>query len=101
MPVLVGTAADARGLALAGVDGHVCTTRQEVERAVDEILQSVAHPLLILSSVSAHEIASRIASWRRDGTGPPFVVLPPDMEHPIQPIAEPRLKPGLHSERGE
>ncbi len=76
MPVLIGTAADARGLTLAGVDSHVCTTGEEVEQTVDEILQSVAHPLLILSSVSAEEIADRIAAWRRTGTGPPFVVLP-------------------------
>ena len=74
-PVLVGNAEDARGLSLAGVDAHVCTTREEVERTIDDVRQ--AEGLVIFFSESAATLmADRIAAWRRDGTGPPFVILP-------------------------
>jgi vacuolar-type H+-ATPase subunit F/Vma7 len=75
IPVLVGNAADARGLSLAGVDARVCTTREEVERTIDDVRQGEG--LVILFSESAATLISdRIAAWRRDGTGPPFVILP-------------------------
>ena len=74
--VLIGTEADARGFALAGVDTHVCNTREEVEKTVDGVIHTVADPLMIFSKNAAELIADRCAKWRRDGSGPLFVALP-------------------------
>ena len=75
-PVLIGDADDARGLSLAGVDAYVCTTREQVEKCVAQTLQSGRDTLILFSASAARLIAERIAAWRRDGSGPPFVVLP-------------------------
>jgi vacuolar-type H+-ATPase subunit F/Vma7 len=75
-PVLIGTDSDARGFALAGVDTHVCRTREEVEKALDRVLHTITDPLVIFSKGAAELIADRCAKWRRDGSGPLFVALP-------------------------
>ncbi len=75
-PVLIGTGSDARGFALAGLDTHVCNTRDEVEKTLDSVLHTTADPLVIFSKSAAELIADRCAKWRRDGTGPLFVALP-------------------------
>ncbi len=72
IPVLIGDAADARGFSLAGVDCHVCTSREQIE----ERLRAGEGFVILFSASAARLIATRIAAWRRDGTGPPFVVLP-------------------------
>jgi vacuolar-type H+-ATPase subunit F/Vma7 len=74
IPLLIGDAADARGFSLAGVDSYVCTSREQIE----ERLRAVTGERFIIffSASAAGLIADRIAAWRRDGTGPPFVVLP-------------------------
>lgn len=75
-PVLIGTESDARGFALAGVDAHVCRTREEVEKTLDRVTHTITDPLVIFSKSAAELIADRCAKWRRDGSGPLFVALP-------------------------
>jgi vacuolar-type H+-ATPase subunit F/Vma7 len=75
-PVLIGTESDARGFALAGVETHVCNTREEVVTTIDRVNAAIAEPLVILSKKAAELIADRCAKWRRDGSGPLFVALP-------------------------
>ncbi len=74
IPLLIGDAADARGFALAGVDSYVCTTREQIEERLRAV--TAERFVLFFSASAARLIADRIATWRRDGTGPPFVVLP-------------------------
>ncbi|HEX6161698.1 MAG TPA: V-type ATP synthase subunit F [Thermoanaerobaculia bacterium] len=45
-PLVVGTPEDVAGFALAGIEGVVCTTRGEAERAIAD---AAADTLLILS----------------------------------------------------
>ncbi|HEX9163251.1 MAG TPA: hypothetical protein VF980_16210 [Thermoanaerobaculia bacterium] len=75
-PVFIGTAADARGFALAGVETHVCESRPDIEKELEAVTCAIADPLLIFSKSAAELIAGRCAQWRRSGTGPLFVALP-------------------------
>ena len=45
-PLVVGTPEDVAGFALAGIEGVVCTTREEAERAIAD---AAADTLLIVS----------------------------------------------------
>ncbi len=58
------------GFALAGVDGCVCATRDEVEAAIG------SKAFVIFSAGAAELIADRIAEWQRNGSGPVFLVMP-------------------------
>ena len=69
--VVIGDRRLVSGFALAGIEGRVCATRAEVEASVDE------NAFVIFSAPAAALIADRIAEWRRNGTGPFFVVVPP------------------------
>ncbi|HLJ73422.1 MAG TPA: V-type ATP synthase subunit F [Thermoanaerobaculia bacterium] len=70
-PVVIGTRDDVVGFALAGVDGTVCSTAGEADRALSQLAPD---QIVILS----HGVASdRIAEWEKSGRGPMFVVLPP------------------------
>jgi vacuolar-type H+-ATPase subunit F/Vma7 len=84
-PVLIGDAADARGFSLAGVEAYVCTSREQVEQCLRALGPLPAGEggrrpgegsLILFSASAARLIADRIAAWRRDGSGPPFVILP-------------------------
>jgi vacuolar-type H+-ATPase subunit F/Vma7 len=51
-PLVVGTREDVAGFALAGIDGVVCTTRQEADQA---IVQAGTDTLVIVSAELAPE----------------------------------------------
>jgi vacuolar-type H+-ATPase subunit F/Vma7 len=64
-PLVVGSREDVAGFALAGIDGVVCTTREEAGKLV---AQATDDTLVLLSSAFASAM-----------TGGPFVVvLPPE-----------------------
>jgi vacuolar-type H+-ATPase subunit F/Vma7 len=73
---VIGTPIDVRGFSLAGVQGYVCESRDEVDRCVDEILRADAEAVLIVSPSAFELVADRFTRWRREGSGPVFEVLP-------------------------
>ena len=73
---VIGTSADVRAFRLAGVEGYVCDSRDEVEKCIDDIVTKDADALLIFSPSASGLVENRTAQWRRDGTGPAFEVLP-------------------------
>jgi len=75
-PVLIGTASDARGFALAGVDVWVCQSLESVEQRIDDVVKSETEPLILFSAAAYDLAAGRCSQWRREGRGPMFVVLP-------------------------
>ena len=74
--VVIGTSEDVRAFRLAGVEGHVCDTRDAVDRCIDEIVAKDADALLIFSPSASALVEDRTTQWRRDGTGPAFEVVP-------------------------
>ncbi len=52
-PLVVGTREDVAGFALAGIEGVVCTTRDEAEKA---IAKASADTLVIVSPEFAHPV---------------------------------------------
>jgi vacuolar-type H+-ATPase subunit F/Vma7 len=64
-PIVVGTREDVAGFALAGIDGVVCTTREEAGKLV---AQANDDTLVLLSSAFASAMSG----------GPFVVVLPPE-----------------------
>lgn len=75
-PVLIGTASDARGFALAGVDAWVSESRESVEQRIDDVVKTETEPLILFSAAAYDLAAGRCSQWRREGRGPMFVVLP-------------------------
>jgi vacuolar-type H+-ATPase subunit F/Vma7 len=69
--MVIGTREDVEGFALAGVDGVVCSSRDDVEKA----MAFVNSETLVMFSPSAAAVAhDRLADWQQHG--PVFVVMP-------------------------
>lgn len=70
-PLVIGTKDDVAGFALAGVEGVVCSNREDVEKA----MAFVNSETLVMFSPSAAAVAhDRLPYWQRHG--PVFVVMP-------------------------
>ncbi len=72
-PLIVGMREDVVGFALAGVGGMICSTSDDVERALTAVGPD---QVVVLSAVAAALASERIAEWEKSGRGPLFVVLP-------------------------
>lgn len=72
-PRVIGTRADVAGFALAGVDGTICTTAEDVTRAFAGL---TADHMVILSASAAVLAREHITAAEKDPAGALFVVLP-------------------------
>lgn len=70
-PLVIGTREDVAGFALAGVEGVVCASRDDVEKA----METVTNETLVLFSPTVAAVAhERLPEWQKHG--PVFVVMP-------------------------
>lgn len=72
-PRVIGTREDVAGFALAGVEGTICESQEDVQRAWSALRDD---EIAILSPAAALMIAERMAEAEEHDTGPLFVVLP-------------------------
>lgn len=72
-PLFLTDTEDTLGFGMAGVEAHACASRADVEAEIDRAGKDA---VFVFSRKTASLIRDRLDAWRKDPTGPMFVVLP-------------------------
>ena len=74
------------GFSLAGIQGQVATTAEEVNKALDSVIESPDTGIVLVTEDVAQLIATRMANLKLHSTSPLIVEIPgPEGVQPDQP----------------
>ncbi len=73
---VIGHPEAVQGFALAGVHGQIATTREEVHRALDEVLQDADIGILLITNETAALAQTRLANLKLRSKTPLIIEIP-------------------------